>query len=115
MWVDLDACEEMREARAIADRMRSCVYPYAPHVSLAYGDLSEEQRRHIIRHPRLSGQLAAQADADQAPSKASAELGDIDIGSGLKGQVFRVRELWAIDCTGDDHSQWKPLHVFKLK
>ncbi len=100
MWIDPE-CKEMAEARQSANRVTGSVYPHKPHLSLVYGDLSQADRREIMRHPSL---------------RRGGRDSDADAALGLVGYRLPVRELWLMNCSDPNckHWDWRPLRVYPL-
>lgn len=80
---------ELMQARKLANEMRGSDYPFAPHLSLVYGDWAEDVRLRALQ-----------------------ELGGSDA---LLGQPMRMTRVLLMDCNAKDHSSWQLLHEAFLK
>jgi len=79
---------ELTAARDAMNQLFGKAYPFAPHLSLMYGDWSTEDRQMALR--AIGGSNA------------------------LAGKPFPVTRLLLVDCNGKEHSVWPVLHEAKL-
>ncbi|KDQ11708.1 hypothetical protein BOTBODRAFT_189691 [Botryobasidium botryosum FD-172 SS1] len=92
--IPIPASPELLDLRVSAcDALKVPFQPYFPHLSLYYGDVSDEERETIIKELHADG--TAQIGTDGNASVA-----------GIQG--FRVHELWVVKCEGKPE-EWEVL------